>query len=195
MSGMSKQRDAKAKGCHSQWDVKAMGCQSNIGDPSLVTLGGRPMRQNWRQDSTLENDMWYGGRILGGRIMKRMMSWTPTPSHLMKQMPRKRGPRHKGLESTKWNDEISYLGSEKLMSFWAIFLVLHFASLICGNPLFGCYKGGNIRSYTYWCCLMLVANTVAYCNLQLSLCGFAAFLDANLWWQDNTVLDSTIHVC
>ena len=72
--------------------------------------------------------------------MKRMMSWTPTPSHLMKQMPRKRGPRHKGLESTKWNDEISYLGSEKLMSFWAIFLVLHFASLICGNPLFGCYK-------------------------------------------------------
>ena len=79
--------------------------------------------------------------------MKRMMSWTPTPSHLMKQMPRKRGPRHKGLESTKWNDEISYLGSEKLMSFWAIFLVLHFASLICGNPLFGCYKGGNIRIY------------------------------------------------
>ena len=80
--------------------------------------------------------------------MKRKMSWTPTPSHLMKQMPRKRGPRHKGLESTKWNDEISYLGSEKLMSFWAIFLVLHFASLICGNPLFGCYKGGNIRRYT-----------------------------------------------
>ena len=79
--------------------------------------------------------------------MKRMMSWTPTPSHLMKQMPRKRGPRHKGLESTKWNDEISYLGSEKLMSFWAIFLVLHFASLICGNPLFGCYKGGNVLSY------------------------------------------------
>ena len=75
--------------------------------------------------------------------MKRMMSWTPTPSHLMKQMPRKRGPRHKGLESTKWNDEISYLGSEKLMSFWAIFLVLHFASLICGNPLFGCYRGGE----------------------------------------------------
>jgi len=28
-------------------------------------------------------------------------------------MPRKRGPRHKGLESTKWNDEISDLGSEK----------------------------------------------------------------------------------
>ena len=46
--------------------------------------------------------------------MKRMMGWTPTPSHLMKQMPRKRGPRHEGLESTKWNDEISYLGSEKL---------------------------------------------------------------------------------
>ena len=40
MSGMSRQRDAKAKGCHSQWDVKAMGCQSNTGDPSLVTLGG-----------------------------------------------------------------------------------------------------------------------------------------------------------
>ena len=73
--------------------------------------------------------------------MKRMMSWTPPPSHLMKQMLRKMGPRHKGLESTKWNDEISYLGSEKLMSFWAIFLVLHFASLICGNPLFGCYNG------------------------------------------------------
>ena len=30
---MPKQRDAKAKGYHSQWDVKAMGCQSNIGDP------------------------------------------------------------------------------------------------------------------------------------------------------------------
>ena len=40
MSGMSKQRDAKAKGCHSPWDVKAMGRQSNIGDPSLVTFGG-----------------------------------------------------------------------------------------------------------------------------------------------------------
>ena len=38
------------------------------------------------------------------------------------------------------------------MSFWAIFLVLHFASLICGNPLFGCYKGGehpNIYIYMY----------------------------------------------
>ena len=38
------------------------------------------------------------------------------------------------------------------MSFWAIFLVLHFASLICGNPLFGCYKGGehpNIYIYIY----------------------------------------------
>ena len=30
--------------------------------------------------------------------------------------------------------------------------------------------------YTDWCCLMLVVNTVACCNLQLSLCGFAAFL-------------------
>ena len=48
--------------------------------------------------------------------------------------------------------------------------------------------------YTYWCYLMLVVNTVAYCNLQLSLCGFLASLGANLWWQDNTVLDSTIHV-
>jgi len=53
--------------------------------------------------------------------MERKMSWTPTPSHLIKQMSRKRGPRHKGLENTKWNDEISYPGSEKLMSFWAIF--------------------------------------------------------------------------
>ena len=86
--------------------------------------------------------------------MKRMMSWTPTPSHLMKQMPRKRGPRHKGLEGTKWNDEISYLGSEKLMSFWAIFLVLHFASLICGNPLFGCYKGGEHPNLWKSPCLM-----------------------------------------
>ena len=126
-----------------QWDVKAMGCQSNIGDPSLEALGGRPMRQNWRQDSTSENDVRYGGRILGGRPMERKMSWTPTPSHLIKQMSGKRGPRHNGLENTKWNDEISYPGSEKLMSFWAIFLVLHFASLICGNPLlFGCFKGG-----------------------------------------------------
>ena len=92
--------------------------------------------------------------------MKRMMSWTPTPSHLMKQMPRKRGPRHKGLEGTKWNDEISYLGSEKLMSFWAIFLVLHFASLICGNPLFGCYKGGehpNIYIYILQSSLLITA--------------------------------------
>ena len=31
---MPKQRDVTANG-----DVKAMGCQSNIGDPSLVTLG------------------------------------------------------------------------------------------------------------------------------------------------------------
>ena len=123
------------------------------------------MRQNWRQDSTLENDMWYGGRILGGRIMKRMMSWTPTPSHLMKQMPRKRGPRHKGLESTKWNDEISYLGSEKLMSFWAIFLVLHFASLICGNPWFGCYKGGNIRIYIV---LYIVCMLDFGCSLSIA---------------------------
>jgi hypothetical protein len=69
--------------------------------------------------------------------MERKMSWTPTPSNLIKQMSRKRGPRQKGLENTKWNDEISYPGSEKLMSFWAIFLVLHFASLICGNPLQG----------------------------------------------------------
>ena len=134
-----------------QWDVKAMGCQSQYRGSQSGNFGGRPMRQNWRQDSTLENDMWYGGRILGGRIMKRKMSWTPTPSHLMKQMPRKRGPRHKGLESTKWNDEISYLGSEKLMSFWAIFLVLN-ASLICGNPLFGCYKGEHPKTYHthYW---------------------------------------------
>ena len=42
-----------------------------------------------------------------------------------------------------------------------------------------------------WCYLMLVVNTVAYCNLQLSLCSFVASLDANLWWQDNIVLDST----
>jgi len=81
--------------------------------------------------------------------MERKMSWTPTPSHLKKQMSRKRGPRHKGVENTKWNDETSYPGSEKLMSFWAIFLVLHFASLICGNQLFGCYKGGHIRMYIY----------------------------------------------
>ena len=45
---------------------------------------------------------------------------------------------------------------------------------------------------TIWC--LIVVNTVAYCNLQLSLCSFVASLDANLWWQDNTVLDSTIHV-
>ena len=76
--------------------------------------------------------------------MERKMSWTPTPSHLTRQMSRKKGPKHKGFENTKWNDDISYPGSEKLMSFWAIFLVLHFASLICGNPLFGCYKGGAL---------------------------------------------------
>ena len=98
--------------------------------------------------------------------MKRKMSWTPTPSHLMKQMPRKRGPRHKGLESTKWNDEVSYL-SEKLMSFWAIFLVLHFASLICGNPFFGCYKGGNIRINIYIYIYISSRNTaLAHCALR-----------------------------
>ena len=98
--------------------------------------------------------------------MKRMMSWTPTPSHLMKQMPRKRGPRHKGLESTKWNDEISYLGSEKLMSFWAIFLVLHFASLICGNPLFGCYKGGTSEDLSYGCSLTKNKNEMFQNNCE-----------------------------
>ena len=80
--------------------------------------------------------------------MERKMCWTPTPSHLTRQMSRKKGPKHKRFENAKWNDEISYPGSEKLMSFWAIFLVLHFASLICGNPLFGCYKGGHVRMYT-----------------------------------------------
>ena len=101
--------------------------------------------------------------------MKRMMSWTPTPSHLMKQMPRKRGPRHKGFESTKWNDETSYLGSEKLMSFWAIFLVLHFASLICGNPLFGCYKGGTSEDLSYGCSLIKTKCFKTIVNkLQLS---------------------------
>ena len=99
--------------------------------------------------------------------MKRMMSWTPTPSHLMKQMPRKRGPRHKGLESTKWNDEISYLGSEKLMSFWAIFLVLHFASLICGNPLFGCYKGGTSERLSVLNLTQSVVNRMAHHQLDL----------------------------
>ena len=109
--------------------------------------------------------------------MKRMMSRTPTPSHLMKQMPRKRGPRHKGLESTKWNDEISYLGSEKLMSFWAIFLVLHFASLICGNPLFGCYKGGehpNIYIYMY-AVYMYIINISRICMLKLLTLAAAHF--------------------
>ena len=36
------------------------------------------------------------------------------------------------------------------MSFWAIFLVLHFASLICGNPLFGCYKGGGTSELIHY---------------------------------------------
>ena len=35
------------------------------------------------------------------------------------------------------------------MSFWAIFLVLHFASLICGNPLLGCYRGAHPNIYIY----------------------------------------------
>ena len=110
--------------------------------------------------------------------MKRMMSWTPTPSHLMKQMPRKRGPRHKGLESTKWNDEISYLGSEKLMSFWAIFLVLHFASLICGNPLFGCYKGGehpNIYIYIYVCCIYVYNKHLKDMHVEATHAGGRSF--------------------
>ena len=49
--------------------------------------------------------MWYGGRVLGGRTMPRKMNWTPSPSHLGKQMSGKREPRHKGLENTKRTDE------------------------------------------------------------------------------------------
>ena len=30
-------------------------------------------------------DMWYGGRVLGGRTMERRMNWRPSPSHLGKQ--------------------------------------------------------------------------------------------------------------
>ena len=121
----------------------------------METLGGRPMRQIG--DRTAPQRMTCD-RTPRGRTMERKMSWTPTPSHLIKQMSRKRGPRHKGVENTKWNDETSYPGSEKLMSFWAIFLVLHFASLICGNQLFGCYKGGTseciyIYIYVYVCVL------------------------------------------
>ena len=135
-----------------QWDVKAMGCQSQYRGSQSGNFGGRPMRQNWRQDSTSENDMWYGGRILGGRAMERKMSWTPTPSHLIKQMSRKRGPRHKGGKTPNEMLKISYPGSEKLMSFWAIFLVLHFASLICGSPWFGCAhpKGSPSHHKSPW---------------------------------------------
>ena len=137
--------DVKAKGCQSKGMSQPMGCQGKglskqYRGSQSGNFGGET---NERIGDRTAPDETNGGRIMKRRIMKRMMSWTPTPSHLMKQMPRKRGLRHKGLESTKWNDEISYLGPEKLMSFWAIFLVLHFASLICGNPLFGCYKGGG----------------------------------------------------
>ena len=142
--------DVKAKGCQSKGMSQPMGCQGKglskqYRGSQSGNFGGET---NERIGDRTAPDETNGGRIMKRRIMKRMMSWTPTPSHLMKQMPRKRGLRHKGLESTKWNDEISYLGPEKLMSFWAIFLVLHFASLICGNPLFGCYRGGT-SEYIY----------------------------------------------
>ena len=106
-----------------QWDVKAMGCQSQYRGSQSGNFGGRPMRQNWRQDST------SGGRILGGRTMERKMSWTPTPSHLIKQMSRKRGPRRKGGKNTKWNAENFLSGLRKVnvilgnfpgASFWEV---------------------------------------------------------------------------
>ena len=101
------------------------------------------------------------------------MSWTPAASHLMKQRPRKRGPRHEGSESTKWKEEISYPDSETLMSIYVFFPVLHFASLIYGNPLFGCYKGLRLSSsrlyifkqYVYSHGQFLVWRVAIYCWL------------------------------
>ena len=106
--------------------------------------------------------------------MKRMMSWTPTPSHLMKQMPRKRGPRHKGLEGTKWNDEISYLGSEKLMSFWAIFLVLHFASLICGKSIIWLLQGGGTSEHMHICTYIYI-HIYIYIYIYVCVCVCVCF--------------------
>ena len=111
--------------------------------------------------------------------MNRMMSWTQTRSHLMKQMPRKRGPRHKGLESTKWNDKISNLGSEKLMSFWAIFLLLHFASLIRGNPLFGCYKGREHPKILYICMYIDIYIYISSSNTVFAHCALRTILSAD----------------
>ena len=55
---------------------------------------------------------------------------------------------------------------------------------ILGFELFWFHLSSCYRLYLLML-FELVVNTVAYCNLQLSLCGFAAFLDANLWRQDN----------
>ena len=50
--------------------------------------------------------------------MERKMSWTRTPSHLIKQMSRKRGPKHIGLEGTKWNDDFFVPRFRKVNVIW-----------------------------------------------------------------------------
>ena len=54
--------DVKAKGCQSKGMSQPMGCQGNemskqYRGSQSGNFGGETMRQNWRQDSTLENDM------------------------------------------------------------------------------------------------------------------------------------------
>ena len=79
------------------------------------------------------------------------MSWTPAASHLMKQRPRKRGPRHEGSESTKWKEEISYPDSETLMSIYVCFrcfiLLLWFMEIHYLDVTRGCVLA--VLGYTY----------------------------------------------
>ena len=79
------------------------------------------------------------------------MSWTPAASHLMKQRPRKRGPRHEGSESTKWKEEISYPDSETLMSIYVFFrcfiLLLWFMEIHYLDVTRGCVLA--VLGYTY----------------------------------------------
>ena len=77
----------------------SMGCQSN---GMSIQYRGSQFGIYWGETNETELEtgqhlrewhvIWYGGRILGGRTIERKMSWTPTPSHLVKQMSRKRGP-------------------------------------------------------------------------------------------------------
>ena len=76
--------------------------------------------------------------------MERKMSWTRTPSHLIKQMSRKRGPKHIGLEGTKWNDDFFVPRFRKVNVIW-FFLDVSFCFFgMCKSSIW-LLQGGHIR--------------------------------------------------